>query len=929
MGLEFRVLGPLEVVLDGGPVSLGGRKQRAVLALLLLEAGRPVSADRMIEEVWAGRERAARALQVYVSELRRIMGDPRRIRGELGGYRLSVGPDELDAVRFEEMVEVGKELLSAGDPQGAARSLQGAIGLWRGDPYADLPGELFLLPEARRLQELRLEAKENWIEAELALGHHVRAIPEIEALVTAEPLREGPRRQLMLALYRAGRQADALEVYHDVRRVLADGLGLDPSAELNRVQLAILRHDPGLDVDPVEIRLRRHLPAPATELVGRRREVEAVVDLLTVNARLVTVTGPGGIGKTRVALRAAHELAQRFADGVVFVGLAALRDPGLVLAQIASTLGVVDPREPFDALVAHLAEQSVLLVLDNFEQVDEAAPVLADLLAAAPSVRLLVTSRHRLRLYGEHEYRLGPLDLDREAVPLFVRRATATGRPITTTSQVRDLCSWLDRLPLAIELVAARVGELSPAQMRDSLSRLELARDGPRDVPDRQRTLERAIAWSNELLDVAHRERLAALSVFAGGFPADAALVVADATVADLDELQRRSLIGADAMRSVMLETIREFATARLDEGSNGDAVRRRHALWALSLAEEADAALQEGRDTALWLDRLELEHANLRVALDWSAAAEPALGLTMAVALGSFWEFRGHIAEGDRQLARALGAAPSADASLRARASLRSGVFAHMLGDRDEAAARLDTALELARSIDDRVVMAKALRNIGTIAKDRGDYRHALSLHREARRLSATLGDWQGESTSLINLADVSLAGGDNWAAQCYASRSADLARAHGHDMRVVMSLLNLGLALLRLGMQREAARTYDEALELCARHSYGEGVAYGLIGLAALAAERDEPRRAALLLGAADQQLGAAGVVLESTERPLHDHTFEQVRNQLGAADMEAAVTEGAALSLSSAIRDGRELAAALTRDREPQGEGQTLTP
>lgn len=923
--MEFRVLGPLEVVVDGEPVSLGGRKQRAVLALLLLEAGRPVSADRMIDEVWGGREQAARALQVYASELRRVMGDPRRIRSEVGGYRLSVGADELDATRFEEMVDVGRHLVAAGDSERAARTFQRALGLWRGDPYADLRGELFILPEARRLQDLRLEAKESWIEAELALGHHVRVIPEIKALVTAEPLREGPRRQLMLALYRAGRQAHALEVYRDARQVLADELGLNPSPELHRVQLEILRQDPGLDVDPVEIRRRRHLPTPATELVGRRREVEAVVNLLTLRARLVTVTGPGGIGKTRVALQAAHELARRFADGVVFVDLAALRDPGLVLGHIASTLGVVDPREPFDALAAHLAERSVLLVLDNFEQVDDAAPVLADLLAAAPSVRLLATSRHRLRLYGEHEYRLGPLDLDREAVPLFVRRATATGRPIRATPEVRDLCSRLDRLPLAIELAAARVGKLSPARMRASLSRLELARGGPRDLPDRQRTLERTIAWSYELLDVAHRERLAALSAFAGGFPADAALVVADTTAADLDELQRRSLIGAEGVRCAMLETIREFATARLDERGDADVVRHRHALWALSLAEEADAALQEGRDAALWLDRLEVEHANLRAALDWSATAEPGVGLALAVALGSFWEFRGYIAEGERQLARALGAAPSADVSLRARASLRSGVLAHMLGDRDEAAARLDTALELARSIDDRVVMAKALRNIGTIAKDRGDYRRALSLHREARRLSAKLGDWQGVSTSLINLADVSLAGGDDRAAQRYASQSAALARAHGHDMRVVMSLLNLGLALLRLGMQRDAARTYDEALELCARQGYGEGVAYGLIGLAALAAERGESRRAALLLGAADEQLGAVGVVLESTERPLHDHTFEQVRSQLGAADMEAAVTEGAALSLSAAIRDGRQLAAALTSDQEPQGEGQ----
>jgi predicted ATPase/DNA-binding SARP family transcriptional activator len=918
VAIEFRVLGPLEVLVDGEPVHLGGPKQRAVLALLLLGAGRPISAERLIEEVWGDQERG-RALQVYVSELRRILRDQARIRSEGGYYRLRVGPEELDAVRFEDLIDTGRRLALAADSEGAAAMFQRALRLWRGEPYADLSGEPFVLLEAQRLQELRLAATESWIEAELALGHHARLIPEIEALVAAEPLREGPRRQLMLALYRAGRQVDALAVYQDARRVLTEELGLEPGPDLTRVQLQILRQDPELDVEPVEIRRRRHLPAPSTTLVGRRREVDAVVALLGAEARLVTVTGPGGAGKSRVALQAAHELAPHFPDGVMFVDLAALRDPGLVPAQIATTLGVIDPRESLVALAEHLVDRTVLLVLDNFEQVDEAAPVLASLLQAAPRVRFLVTSRHRLRLYGEHEYPLGPLDLELEAVPLFIRRANATGRAIKSTPQVRDICSRLDRLALAIELAAARIRELSPTQMLVSLSRLELASGGPRDLVDRQRTLERTIAWSYELLDVAHRERLAALSVFAGGFPTDAAVVVADATAADIEELRRRSLL-TDGARCGMLETIREFATARLEGTGTADDVRRRHARWALNFAEEADAALREGGDAGTWLDRLELEHGNLRAALDWSAAAEPDLCLALAVALGSFWEFRGHVAEGDQRLAGALLGAPAADASLRTRGYLRSGVFARMRGDLDSAADRLETALEVARSVNDRVAVGKALRNIGIIAKDRGDYQRAVDLQQGARRLSLELGDWLGVSTSLINLADASLARGDDRAARDYARESADLARTHRHDMRLVTSLLNLGLAHLKLGMGRDAAIAYDEALELCERHHLSDSAAYGLIGLAGLALERGECRRAGLLLGAAHELLAEVGAELESSERLLHDRTIQQVGRQLGAVELEKAVSEGATLSLSEAIHHGRRLAGSLKADLEP---------
>ncbi|HEY7454733.1 MAG TPA: BTAD domain-containing putative transcriptional regulator [Thermoleophilaceae bacterium] len=403
MGLELRILGPLEADRDGSPLRLGGRKQRALLALLALEPGEAVSPDRLIEALWSEQDDGAPSrLQVYVSQLRKALGDAGAIEMRPGGYALAVEPAGIDAAVFERLARDGSDALAAGEPARAADTLREALALWRGPALGDIGYESFAQEAVTRLEELRLDAVEDRMDAELALGGHRELLPELEQLVAEQPLRERLHAALMLALYRGGRQADALEAYLAAYRTLVDELGVEPGPRLRELHAAMLRQDEELDVEPPELRARRHLPAPAAELVGRDAELDELLALLRRDGvRLVTLTGPAGAGKTELAIHAAGELADRFEHGVWFVGLAEEEDPERVREAIAAALGV--ERE---SLAPYLRERKLLLLLDGFDRVDDAAPVAGELLAAAPGLKVLVTSRAPLRLYGEHEYPL-------------------------------------------------------------------------------------------------------------------------------------------------------------------------------------------------------------------------------------------------------------------------------------------------------------------------------------------------------------------------------------------------------------------------------------------------------------------------------------------------------------------------------------------
>ncbi len=695
--VEFLILGPLEARCEGRAVALGAPRQRLLLAALLLAAPVPLRREQLMDEVWGATPpvSARHAVEVYVSRLRAALGAG-AITGGPGASYAAAAP--RDAQEFQALL--------GGEPVEA--QLVAALALWRGPVLADLGYEGSLRTEVARLHELRHIAREELAERRLRRGGHAEALADLQELVAAEPLRERARGQLMLALYRAGRQAEALEVYRRGRALLVEELGLEPGEPLRALQAAILRQDPAL-ADPAR-RARRNLPAPPTPLVGREPEIEELTALLRGPARLVTLTGTGGTGKTRLALAVAETLLGDFADGVHFVDLSTLRDPATVAPAIARAVGL----DPAAELVPQLRDRRALLVLDNFEQVLDAAPVAGAVLAGAAGVRVLATSRTRLDLYGEHEFALDPLEHD-DGVELFTARARARDRRFVASAAVADVVARVERLPLAIELVASHADRLSVQEMAAGLPVLELASGGPRDVPDRHRALRAAIDWSLQLLDAPERRRFAALGVFAGGLDAAAAAAVLDASPADLDRLADQSLLRRLPGRWVMLETLRERALELLDQAAPE---RARHVAHYLDLAERSEQSLK-GPEQVAWGERLEREHDNLRAAL---ARAEPVTALRIAAALGFFWYTHGYSAEGVGHLERTLAAAAGhGPPLLRGRALQALGILRSQRGD-ERAEATFQQALAMFRIAGDRTRSAVALNSLGAMARDRGD---------------------------------------------------------------------------------------------------------------------------------------------------------------------------------------------------------------
>lgn len=651
-----------------------------------------------------------------------------------------------------------------------------------------------------------------------------------------------------------------------------------PTAE----RLAVLEAATGAPSRPAFPR-RSNLPAPLTPCIGRQRETEAVRVLLQSTARLVTLTGVGGVGKTRLAIEVAASLVADFPDGVYFIDLAAISDPTLVVAVTATTLGVQDNGAAplLDRLKDYLADKRLLLALDNFEHVLDAGPALVAVLQAAPTVKAMVTSRRPLNVRGEHLVDISPLPVPRpkasvspasllrfSAIQLFVERAVAVlpGFRLTASNgpAVAEICYRLDGLPLAIELAASRMGVLPPEVMVARLtSRLAVLNSGPRDMPARQQTLRAAIEWSYDLLDAEGRRVFRQLSVFAGGATRAALAAVCQsgeeslapvldrvASLVDHHLLQQTGpgALGGEA-RFTLLETIREYAVERLREDADGAVARRRHAHYFLAVAEEAARAL-DGDAQVAWLERLELEHDNLRAALQWALDVdEHDLGLALAASLWRFWYIRGHLSEGRRWLERVLQASDASAPGLRARALNGLGMLVYYQGDYAPARQHFETSLALYCALNDAPGIAETLANLASVVRVQGQPDAARALNEEALAVARAAGDREGVAAALYNLGDLATSLGQYRAAQAYLQESLNLRRQGTDQSRLAYTLCALGFAARQQGLMEAAAAWSQEGLALYRALGDRQGIALSLNNLGYVALFQGDTSRAAAL--------------------------------------------------------------------------------
>ncbi len=913
--MYFGVLGPVTVWTAGGePVAVPGLKVRALLAVLLVHEGRAVPASRLIDALWGEQLPGdpAGTLSGKVTQLRKALdratpGGRRLVVSPSPGYRLRIGPDAVDADRFRALTARARE---TGDPSVRAGLLSDALALWRGPAFADFADEPFARTAAARLTEERLAAFEDYAEARLA-GDGTRAgggdlVGEIAELLAAHPLRERLRAAHMRALYRAGRPSEALDSFEELRVRLTEELGLDPGPDLVALHQAVLARDPELDHRARQSSARQspepprtNLPAALSELIGRDEAVAAIRARIAAD-RLITLTGPGGVGKTRLAL----EAATGFADGAWLAELGGL-EPGSASGPADVVMAVlavrdVTPADAADRLVDALRTRRLLLVLDNCEHViDQAAELAGRLLRGCPGLRVLATSREPLGLPGEVVWTVPPLDVPdlaaepdpaelagSPAVRLFVTRAAAAapGFSLTagTAQAVAVICRRLDGIPLALELAATRVRALGVAELAARLDdRFRLLAAGRRDAPERQQSLMAVIDWSWDLLSEPERVVLRRLAVHADGCALAAAeTVCAGSGAVDpadvpglLVRLVDRSLVavthGPEGPRYRLLESVAAYCAGRLAAAGEAEQVRDRHGQYYAELAGRAEERLY-GHDQRQWLRRLDSETANLRSALDHAIRRPDAgLALRLVCALTWYWFLRGRLTEARRALRAALAAGGRAGEPAdgraagpqRARAAAWLAGIEVLLGEQSPSAGRV------CAEVADPVSRARAEWFLAYAETDLGDVPAVDERLERALTIFRDTGDRWGTAAVLSTRAKLWYLRADLKALEADGEQSAELFRELGDRWGLLQATAWLGGLAEMVGDYFTASRLHGEGLRMAGELGLWTEVSVRLAWLGWIAVQQADYPRAGELSGQALRLAAEQGLRMGET--------------------------------------------------------------